>query len=117
MESGRDDANLLHWDWIEFDPNWHGEQPAADCSDSYLDWYIRGDLPPSRSCHGCEREKKTGIPLAINGMFGNMGVACAALLTGLLIDTTGWRSAFIVSGLVSICVGVLYVHYHLTIFA
>ena len=51
---------------------------------------------------------KTGVPLAINGIFGNMGVACAALLTGFLIDTTGWRSAFIFSGVVSICVGVFY---------
>ena len=51
---------------------------------------------------------KTGMPLAINGVFGNMGVACAALLTGFLIDTAGWRSAFIASGVVSICVGMLY---------
>ena len=28
----------------------------------------------------------TGVPLAINGIFGNMGVATAALITGLLID-------------------------------
>jgi len=51
---------------------------------------------------------KTGIPLAINGVFGNMGVACAALLTGFLIDTTGWRSAFMVSGVISICIGLFY---------
>jgi len=56
-----------------------------------------------------EGREKTGVPLAINGVFGNMGVACAALLTGLLIDTAGWRTAFIVSGLASIFVGVLYV--------
>ncbi|MDB4223433.1 MFS transporter [Granulosicoccus sp.] len=53
-------------------------------------------------------QKKTGIPLAINGIFGNMGVACAALITGFLIDTAGWRSAFILSGGLSIAVGVLY---------
>jgi len=52
---------------------------------------------------------KTGIPLAINGIFGNMGVACAALLTGYLIDTTGWRSAFVISGVASLVVGVLYI--------
>jgi len=52
--------------------------------------------------------KKTGIPLAINGIFGNMGVASAALLTGFLVDTAGWRSAFILSGVVSICIGALY---------
>ncbi|MEM7019729.1 MAG: MFS transporter, partial [Pseudomonadota bacterium] len=42
-----------------------------------------------------EGREKTGIPLAVNGIFGNMGVASAALLTGFLIDTTGWRSAFV----------------------
>lgn len=52
--------------------------------------------------------KKMGIPLAINGIFGNMGVASAALLTGFLIDTSGWRSAFVVPGVVSILLGVLY---------
>ncbi len=51
---------------------------------------------------------KTGVPLAINGIFGNMGVACAALLTGLMIDTAGWRSAFIISGAVAIGFGVVY---------
>ena len=52
--------------------------------------------------------QKTGIPLAINGIFGNMGVASAALLTGFLIDASGWRSAFVVPGVVSILLGVLY---------
>ncbi len=52
--------------------------------------------------------KKTGIPLAINGVFGNMGVASAALLTGFLIDTSGWRSAFVVPAAVSILLGILY---------
>jgi MFS family permease len=36
-----------------------------------------------------EGRKNTGVPLALNGIFGNMGVACAALLTGFLIDHTG----------------------------
>ena len=52
--------------------------------------------------------KKTGVPLAINGIFGNMGVACAALVTGLLIDTSGWRSAFVIPGVLSIILGGLY---------
>jgi len=55
-----------------------------------------------------EGRVKTGVPLAINGIFGNMGVASAALLTGFFIDTAGWRSAFIVSGVISILVGLLY---------
>jgi MFS family permease len=55
-----------------------------------------------------EGRKNTGIPLAINGVYGNMGVACAALLTGFLIDISGWRSAFIIPGVVSIVMGILY---------
>jgi MFS family permease len=51
---------------------------------------------------------KTGLPLAINGVFGNMGVASAALLTGVLIDTAGWRTAFWLPGVVSIGLGLLY---------
>ncbi len=51
---------------------------------------------------------KTGIPLAINGIFGNMGVASAALLTGFLIDSGSWRAAFAVPGVVSIVVGIAY---------
>ena len=51
---------------------------------------------------------KTGIPLAINGVFGNLGVAAAALLTGYLIDTGGWRNAFVLPGAVSIGLGVAY---------
>jgi len=51
---------------------------------------------------------KTGVPIAVNGVFGNMGVASAALLTGVLMDTSGWRSAFIVPGAISVAVGLLY---------
>ena len=52
--------------------------------------------------------EKTGVPLAINGVFGNLGVASAALLTGYFIDTAGWRSAFVLPGAVSIGLGAAY---------
>ena len=55
-----------------------------------------------------EGRTKTGIPLAINGVFGNLGVAAAALLTGWLIDTGGWRNAFVLPGAVSIALGAGY---------
>ena len=51
---------------------------------------------------------KTGIPLAINGVFGNMGVASAALLTGFFIDYAGWKTAFVMPGILSIVLGILY---------
>ena len=52
--------------------------------------------------------RKTGLPLAINGVFGNLGIAAAALLTGWFIDTGGWRNAFVLPGAVSIGVGLAY---------
>ena len=55
--------------------------------------------------HGRNR---TGVPLAINGIFGNMGVASAALITGFLIDVSGWRQAFFVPGIFSILIGIGY---------
>lgn len=55
-----------------------------------------------------QRWKDTGMRLAVNGVWGNLGVASAALLTGYFIDHGGWRAAFVVPGLVSIVAGFLY---------
>ena len=55
-----------------------------------------------------EGREKTGVPIAVNGIFGNMGVAGAALITGFLIDLCGWRWAFIVPGIVCIATGIAY---------
>lgn len=55
--------------------------------------------------------QNTGIPLAINGVFGNMGIACAALATGVFIDIYGWRSAFYLPGIFSIGVGFCYLFF------
>ncbi len=55
-----------------------------------------------------EHTDRTGMALAVNGMFGNMGVASAALLTGFLIDVSGWRSAFLVPGMASIVIGLVF---------
>ena len=51
---------------------------------------------------------RTGVPIAINGVFGNLGVASAALATGVLIDLTGWRWAFVLPGLLSVLTGLAY---------
>lgn len=52
--------------------------------------------------------QKTGMPLAVNGVFGNLGVASAALVAGFLIELSGWQAAFILPGLVSIGLGIAY---------
>lgn len=55
-----------------------------------------------------EDRTNTGVALAVNGVFGNMGVAAAALLTGFLIDTVSWQSAYFVPGSISILIGGAY---------
>jgi MFS family permease len=55
-----------------------------------------------------QRWKNTGMRLAMNGIWGNLGVASAALITGYFIDHGGWRIAFIVPGAISIVLGILY---------
>lgn len=44
---------------------------------------------------------KLGRALGLNGVFGNLGIAGAAMVTGLLCDALGWRWAFIAPGLLS----------------
>lgn len=56
-----------------------------------------------------EDRDRTGLPIAINGVYGNLGVASAALITGFMIDYTGWRSAFVWPGVISILVGIAYI--------
>jgi MFS family permease len=41
-------------------------------------------------------------------VWGNLGVASAALITGYFIDHGGWRTAFVVPGVVSILIGIAY---------
>jgi MFS family permease len=55
-----------------------------------------------------EKWKNTGMRIAANGVWGNLGVASAALITGYFIDHGGWRVAFIVPGVVSILIGIAY---------
>jgi MFS family permease len=55
-----------------------------------------------------EKWKNTGMRIAVNGVWGNLGVASAALITGYFIDHGGWRTAFFVPGVLSILIGAGY---------
>ncbi|MDJ1157382.1 MFS transporter [Chelatococcus sp. SYSU_G07232] len=50
----------------------------------------------------------SGRAMGLNGVFGNLGVAFAAMVTGLLAQLWGWRAAFVVPGVVSLLVGLAY---------
>ena len=50
----------------------------------------------------------SGRALGLNGVFGNLGVAAAPLATGLILDSWGWRWAFVLPGLVMLAFGLAY---------
>jgi MFS family permease len=52
--------------------------------------------------------EKLGRAIGVNGVWGNMGVAAAALVAGTLTQYLGWRWAFAVPGLASIALGIVF---------
>ena len=52
--------------------------------------------------------KNTGMRIAMNGVWGNLGVGFAAFVTGYMIDHGGWRAAFFIPGAISIFLGIVY---------
>jgi MFS family permease len=55
-----------------------------------------------------ERPVQQGKALAINGVFGNLGLSGATIGTGLIAGFYGWRAAFVVPGIAVVLAGILY---------
>ncbi|MES2959406.1 MAG: MFS transporter [Pseudomonadota bacterium] len=51
---------------------------------------------------------KPGAAIGVNGLAGNLGIAAAAILTGLLVEYAGWRAAFALPGLACFVFGLLF---------
>ncbi len=51
---------------------------------------------------------KPGAVIGVNGLAGNLGIASAALLTGVLVKHVGWRAAFTVPGVLALALGVYF---------
>ena len=51
---------------------------------------------------------KLGREMGLNGVWGNLGVASSALVTGVIGQYLGWRWAFIVPGVVTILIGIAF---------
>src|SRR5688500_4466551 len=53
--------------------------------------------------------EKMGRALGWNGLWGNLGLAAAALISGALMGLWGWRAAFFLPGLASLAAGLAFV--------
>jgi MFS family permease len=51
---------------------------------------------------------KLGREMGINGVWGNLGVASSALVTGVIGQYLGWRFAFIIPGVATILLGIAF---------
>jgi len=52
--------------------------------------------------------KNPGVVIGVNGLWGNLGIAFAALVTGFLVKWLGWRAAFAVPGALAIVCGIVF---------
>ncbi len=62
-----------------------------------IPWLIKNAVNPSRA-------------LGLNGVFGSLGTALAAIVAGGLTDFWSWRAAFFVPGTISLLSGVAFVY-------
>jgi MFS family permease len=51
---------------------------------------------------------RLGREMGLNGVWGNLGVASSALVTGVIGQYLGWRYAFIVPGIVTVLIGIAF---------
>ena len=51
---------------------------------------------------------RLGREMGLNGVWGNLGVASSALVTGIVGQYLGWRFAFLTTGIVNNLVGLLF---------
>jgi len=51
---------------------------------------------------------RLGSEMGLNGVWGNLGVASSALVTGVVGQYLGWRWAFVIPGVVTMALGVIF---------
>ncbi len=55
-----------------------------------------------------QHARNPGAVIGFNGLAGNLGIAVAALVTGMFIKWIGWRAAFAIPGLICILCGIAF---------
>ena len=58
-----------------------------------------------------QNTRTPGLAIGINGLAGNLGIALAAVSTGLLVKYFGWRTAFMVPGALALLTGAVFARY------
>jgi MFS family permease len=56
------------------------------------------------------KNKNNGIRIGINGVFGNMGVAAAPIITGFILFYGNWRMCFLIPGVFCIIYGLNFLY-------
>src|SRR5258707_317930 len=51
---------------------------------------------------------RLGREMGLNGVWGNLGVASSALVTGVVGELLGWRWSFIIPGMITILIGLAF---------
>ncbi len=55
-----------------------------------------------------QHARNPGATIGVNGLAGNLGIAFAAILTGLMVKYAGWRMAFLAPALLSFVCGLVF---------
>jgi MFS family permease len=55
-----------------------------------------------------QQARNPGFTIGVNGLYGNLGIAVAAILTGFLVKHAGWRAAFAVPAALALLGGLLF---------
>ena len=55
-----------------------------------------------------QRSGLVGLRLGINGVWGNMGIAIAPVVTGVILYYGDWRLTFLIPGIVCVLFGILF---------
>jgi MFS family permease len=55
-----------------------------------------------------QQARNPGFTIGVNGLWGNLGIAFAAILTGFLVKHAGWRAAFAVPAVLAVVCGLLF---------
>ncbi len=62
----------------------------------------------ARRCWSRRRATSPGESIGVNGVFGNLGVALAPVITAFLAQQIGWRAAFVAPGLLCVAAGLFW---------